>query len=253
MEKPIVVKNQNGKQLMGVLHLPKTRKKIPLVVICEGFGGMKSQEKFVRLARGLVKRNIASFRFDFEGCGESEGEFRNITVKKEVSDLKTIMSLLFRKRSIDKNKVFFVGYSLGAVIITIFLAQTEFLSKGLVFWAPAFCQKDFFPLWYTPKEIEKWQKQGYFIRKEQVVKISYFKENKDKDYSSLLSKIQIPILILHGGKDDTVPVKFSKGLVKNYRNIKLKVYPRAEHKFEDYYIQKELICDTARWIGNHLK
>ena len=135
---------------------------------------------------------------------------------------------------------------------SLYLTGNKFSAKILVFWAPAFNQKKLIPIWYTKSEIKKWRKQGYFIRKEKITGINYFKENKDKDYSPLLSKINAPILIIHGKKDDIVPLKFSKELAKKYKNIKLKIYPKAEHKFEDYYIQQELIKDTADWIKKYL-
>ena len=135
---------------------------------------------------------------------------------------------------------------------SLYLTRNKFSVKALVFWAPAFNQKKLIPIWYTRSEIKKWRRQGYFIRKEKITGINYFKENKDKDYSPLLSKINAPILIIHGKKDDTVPLKFSKELAKEYKNIKLKIYPKAEHKFEDYYIQQELIKDTADWIKKYL-
>ena len=237
---------------MGILHLPEKKGKFPLVVICHGFGSTKSRRRLVALARGLAKKGIAAFRFDFEGCGDSEGDLKNTTIKNEVLDLELAIKKILRQRNIDKQRIVLMGESLGAAIVLSYLTRNKFSAKILVFWAPAFNQKKLIPIWYTRSEIKKWRKQGYFIRKEKIMGINYFKENKDKDYSPLLSKINAPILIIHGKKDDIVPLKFSKELAKKYKNIKLKIYPKAEHKFEDYYIQQELIKDTADWIKKYL-
>jgi len=252
MEKPILFKNERGKQLMGILHLPEGKGKFPLVIICHGFGSTKSRRRLVGLARGLAKKGAAAFRFDFEGCGDSEGDLKNATVKNEVLDLKSAIKKALRQRNIDKKKIVLMGESLGAAIAALYLAQNRFLAKTLVFWAPAFNQKKLIPIWYTKGEIRKWKKQGFFVRKENKIGIGYLKENEKKDCSKPLSKINAPILIIHGRKDDTVPLKFSKELAKKYKNIKLKIYPKAEHKFEDYYIQRELIKDTVNWVKKHL-
>ena len=50
-----------------------------------------------------------------------------------------------------------------------------------------------------------------------------------------------------------MPVKFSRELAREYRNVQLKIYPKADHKFEDYYIQKQLIKDTVNWFLKFLK
>jgi len=252
MEKPIIFKNKRNKQLMGILHLPKGKRKFPLVIICHGFGGTKTNRKFVRLARALEKKRIASFRFDFEGCGDSGGNFESITIKRQVSDLGTVMNWVLKKKNINKNKIAFLGHSLGTVIATLYVVQNNFPAKALIFWASAFNQEKLIPTWQTKKDLRKWKKQGYLIRKEDKIGINYFKENERKDYSPILSKIEAPILIIHGKKDDVVPLKFSKRLAKDYENIKLLIYPKTDHDFEYYYIQKKLIKETMRWLAKYL-
>lgn len=248
MEKPIIFKNKRDKQLLGILHLLKEEGKFPLVIFCHGFGASKSRYRIVRLCRALAKNNIACFRFDFEGCGDSEGDLKDATLGNEVEDLKSAIDFVLKQKNIDKTKISFVAESFGVLVVLLHLVKTKFSAKTLVFWAPALNQKELIKNWFTKKEIEKWKKQKFITKKEKIMGIDYLKENQDKDYSDLLSKIQTPILIIHGAKDETVPLKFSKNLAKKCRNIKLKIYPKAEHKFEDYCIQQELIKDTIGWI-----
>lgn len=252
MEKPVVFKNKNNKQLVGILHIPKGKKKWPLVVICHGFSGTKTNRRNIRLARILEKNGIAGFRFDFEGCGDSEGNFETITIRKEISDLATALNFILKQGNIDKNKVALIGHSLGAVIAALYVVKSKFPAKTLVFWAPAFDQKSALPIWLTPKDFKKWKRQGYLIRKEDKIGINYLKENQDKDYSSVLANIKTPILIIHGQKDETVPIKFSKKLAEEHKNVKLVIYPKADHKFEDYYIQQKLVRETAEWLKKYL-
>lgn len=252
MEKPIVFRNKNNKQLVGILHMPKGRKKFPLVVICHGFGGTKTGRKFVKLSRSLVKNNIASFRFDFEGCGDSDGNFETITVKRQISDLKSAIDWVLRQKSISKQRIALLGSSLGSVVAALFITQNEFPAKSLVFWAPAFNQEKLIPAWHNKSSLKKWKKQKYFVRKEDKIGISYLKENEKKDYSQLLFGIKVPILIIHGKKDETVPFKFSKKLAKNYKNIKLIPIVGGNHKFEDYYVQDRLIKETVSWLKDKL-
>lgn len=252
MEKPVIFKNKNGKQLIGILHLPKGKRKFPLTVICHGFGSTKTNIKYVRLARALEKSRIASLRFDFEGCGDSEGDLEEMTIKREVSDLAAALNYALSQKNISKNKVAFLGSSLGCIVVALYIVQNSFLAKTLVFWAPALNQKKLFSIWYTKSNLRKWRKQNYFVRKEDKIGVAYLKENIEKDYSQLLSKIKIPISIIHGKKDETVPPRLSKELVRNYKNLKLILLPKADHKFENYYIQKRLVEETVRWLKKKL-
>jgi len=252
MEKPVVFKNRNGRQLVGILHLPEGRRKPPLVIICHGFGGTKTGRKYTKLARALEKNKIASFRFDFEGCGDSEGNFESITIKRQASDLKAATNWTLKQKNINKNKIALLGNSLGAAIVALYVGYAKLPVKTLVFWAPAFNQKELIPIWNTKNNLKKWKKQKYFIRKEDKIGINYLKENERKDYSPILSKIEAPILIIHGKKDDVVPLKFSKRLAKDYENIKLVIYPKADHDFEDYFVRQNLIKETVGWFKKHL-
>ena len=263
MEKPIVFKNKNGKQLVGMLHLPKgkgkprtrtssVRGRFPAVIICHGFGGTKTGRKFIRLARALAENKIASFRFDFEGCGDSEGDLEKLTVKNEVADLKYAMEEILNQKFINKNKIALLGHSLGALIISLFVVQNKFPVKTLVFWAPAFNQSKIIPYLKPDQIIERWKKQKYIINQEDKIGLAYLKENEKKDYSSIFSEVNVSSLIIHGKKDETVPLLFSQELAKQYKNIKLTIFPKADHKFEDYYIQKDLIQKTVAWLKERL-
>jgi len=255
MEKPIALRNKRGKQLVGILHLPKGNKKWPLVIVCHGFAGIKtgSGGKYVKLARKLENKKIACFRFDFEGCGDSEGDLEGVTVKRCLSDLESVMKWILIQRNINKDKIAFLGSSFGAIIATLFLIKAKFPIKTLIFWNPALNQQELLPTWYTKKDLKEWKKQGYIVRKENKISTKYLKENEKKDYSLILSNISTPILIIHGKKDEVVPVRFSKKLSTKYKNIQLKIYSGADHKFEDYYIQKRLVKDTVNWFLKFLK
>jgi len=254
MEKPVVFKNKNGKQLMGIFHLPKGNKKFPLVLFCHGFGDNKTKRKIVRLAKILEKNKIATFRFDFEGCGDSEGDFLKATIQKEIEDLNSAFQYIKKTKNVYLKKIAFAGHSLGAVVCALFLVRNKVDAKTIAMWAPPFNQKALMKYWADSKQMKKWKSQGYLYRegKEKIIGLDYLKENIDKDYSEILKEIKIPILIIHGEKDETVPVKFSKKLAKNYKNIKLILLPKAEHKFEDYFDQKKLVRETVRWFKREL-
>ena len=244
-EIPITFRNVKKKQLIGILHLPKTDKP-PLAIICHGFDRTKTDKKFVELARTLQKEEIATFRFDFEGCGDSEGDFEKMTIGKEVQDLNSALKTVLKEGNFDSSKIALIGDSSGAVVVSLFIKKSKLPVRTMVFWAQAFNQRELFPIWHTKREIKIWGKQGYLIKGDKKLGIDYLRENQDKDYSFLLSEIsEIPILLIHGEKDKDVPLRFSMKLVRKYKNLTLKILAGADHKFADFISRKELVKLTT--------
>lgn len=244
--------NERGKQLIGILHLP-SKQKPPLVIICHGFDGTKTEKKFVELAKALQREGIAAFRFDFEGCGDSEGKFEEMTIEKEVSDLNSALKAILKEGDLDLKRIALIGHSLGSVVISLFVKDFQIPVKTLVFLTQAFNQKRLFEVWHTKEEIKRWERNGYLIKSDKKMGIDYLKENRKKDWTFLLSRIsEIPILIIQGEKDEDVPLEFSERLAQKNKNIKLKVLPRADHKLADFASRQKLIKLTVDWLKKYL-
>ena len=247
----ITFKNERGKELVGVLHLPE-KGKPPLVIICHGFQNSKTDRKFIKLARVLQKEGICVFRFDFEGCGDSEGDPKEITIKNEVADLNSAFKTVQNEFDLDLKRVAFVGASLGNVVTSLLLKQYKISAKTLVFWSQAFNQRELLKNWYSKEDIREIMKKGVIYKGDKKIGKNYFLENKNKDYSSALSELKLPILIIHGKEDKDVPLKFSQQLKRKYKNISLIILPKANHKFDDFQSQEELVRHTQKWLRKYL-
>ncbi|XP_021990555.1 uncharacterized protein LOC110886972 isoform X2 [Helianthus annuus] len=87
-QKRIVIQNNHGEKLVGLLHDTGSK---DIVVLCHGFQCTKEYNMMVELAFGLEKHGISAFRFDFSGNGESEGIFEFGNYRKEVDDLQAVI------------------------------------------------------------------------------------------------------------------------------------------------------------------
>ena len=96
MNQKIYFKNKKGNKLCGVLVAPDN-KNHPIVILCHGFHSTKDNNTNTRLHAMLKEKNIATFRFDFYGHGESDGKFENITVSEAVEDALCAIEFLKRK------------------------------------------------------------------------------------------------------------------------------------------------------------
>jgi len=250
-EIPVTFKNERGKNLSGIFHLPQ-KEKPPVVIICHGFQNTKSERKYVKLARILRKEGILVFRFDFECCGDSEGDPREITIEREISDLNSALKTILKEGDVDSRRIAFVAGSLGSLVVSLFVERFKITTKTLVFWSQAFDQKSLFKIWYSKEDLKEFKKKEYLIKGEKEIGKDYYLENKNKDYSFIISKLNLPILLIHGKKDKDVPLKFSQKLSKRYKRITLKILSQANHKFDDFSSQQKLIKLSVNWLKKYL-
>lgn len=122
-EQKIQVKNKYGETLVGVEVLPKEKKdKYPAVVMAHGFAYFKEEDGiFVEVGKRLAEMGIASYRFDFSGCGESEGDYSKTTLSKLRDDLALILEYVKERPTTDTSRIGILGQSFGTTT-TIALA-----------------------------------------------------------------------------------------------------------------------------------
>lgn len=129
-----------GQKIYGMLHVPEGSPPPsgwPSLVMLHGFTGnrIEGHRNFVLLARGLAARGVACLRFDFRGSGESQGDFSEMTVSREVQDTEAAFEYLRRQPGLDPERVMLLGFSMGAIVAT--LAARTVRPHRLALWGPA--------------------------------------------------------------------------------------------------------------------
>lgn len=121
IEKVFTFENE-GREINGVIALPKEEGKHPLVVMNHGFAGSKEEGiGFVTISQALAKNGIAAVRFDFSGCGASVVPFSQFNLKNNISDSNAVLNYVLESESIDENRLGILGYSMGgrlAIMVT---------------------------------------------------------------------------------------------------------------------------------------
>ena len=125
--------DSEGLKLAGVLHLPD--RKAPGVVLCHGAGGHKLYHKWE--ADPLVEAGFAVLRFDFRGCGESEGKRGMIKPSDEIRDLKNAITYLQGIRGVDGEKVGVLGHSLGGAVAIACSSEDRRIKAAVAISAPS--------------------------------------------------------------------------------------------------------------------
>jgi len=103
-----------GHKLALVLHLP-ARTPAPCVVACHGLGASKDSEKYLLLGREFPPEGFALARFDFSGCGESDGAYADTTVGSRIRDLEAVLDF-FGKHPALNGHFGLLGSSMGGYV-----------------------------------------------------------------------------------------------------------------------------------------
>ena len=105
-----------GLTLVGVLHEPKADGPRPAVIDLHGFGGSCSGAGHHELARALERAGYVVLRFDFRGCGKSEGLRGHVIGNEQVEDTQNAVTFLQQQASVDPARIGVVGASMGGTV-----------------------------------------------------------------------------------------------------------------------------------------
>ena len=105
-----------GLALNGFLHVPEGMGKHPGLVLCHGFGGSCRGAGHPELARALEQAGYVVLRFDFRGCGQSEGRRGDVIVDEEIADLRHAIDFLQTQPMVDAARIGVIGASLGGSV-----------------------------------------------------------------------------------------------------------------------------------------
>lgn len=106
-------------KLSGVLYRPELSSgdKTSLAILMHGFMSDKNDRIITTLASELQKKHIAFIRFDFNGHGDSEGDFQNMTLSSEIADAKKIFDYARQLDFVDD--ILLLGHSQGGVVASM--------------------------------------------------------------------------------------------------------------------------------------
>lgn len=88
-----------------------------MAIIMHGFTANRNTNLLKEIAANLRDENVASVRFDFNGHGESNGKFENMTVCNEIEDAKAILQYV--RTDPHVRDIFLVGHSQGGVVASM--------------------------------------------------------------------------------------------------------------------------------------
>ena len=251
--------NSGANMLRGVIHMPRTRKKVPGVLLLHGFTGQKTGSHFIliKCARALAERGVAAMRFDFAGSGESEGRFQDMSVLTEFEDAKVALSRLARVRGVDRARLGVLGLSLGGCVAAMLLADAR--PRAGVLWAPVADLVPLAEMTAPPLARQQLARKGYVEFGAHRVGKRFVDEAGRADPVSAIRRSAADVLVIHGSKDEAVPLAHARAITRsagertNGSRTELVVIRGADHTFERVRHEEEVIRRSVEWFLESLK
>ena len=218
------------------------------VVLCHGFTGDRHEDgRFDITARALNEDGFTVLTFDFAGSGESDD--LPVTVAGEVEDLRAALAFV---RDRGAQRVAVLGLSLGAEVAARVAADEPI--EALVFWAPVTAPTDDPTVWYSREQLNELERTGLITwgkdtgpRRHVVIDGRHLDERRTLDRRALLGGIRTPVLIVHGSRDDLVPLEWSRtALPLLPRGSELRIVRGADHVFHKQL--RRFIRPTRQWF-----
>ena len=89
--------------------------KFPAILLVPGFG-MDLHEyngSFDEIAKVLVNEGFLTLQFSFAGCGKSEGDFVEMTFRRQAAQVRDMFEYLVKREDVDKKRIGVIAQSCG--------------------------------------------------------------------------------------------------------------------------------------------
>ena len=237
------IRNHGGQRLDHTFH--HGQRADTLVILGHGLTGNKDRPHLVAIAEGLAARGWPCLRISFSGNGESEGNFEDSNITREIGDLQAVLETVPHDV-----KIAYLGHSMGGGVGVLTAARDlrirALISLSGMTHTAAFVEREFAEI--IPGAGVMWENGDCPLS-------ATFVEDLQQIGSTLSAAESIiqPWLLIHGDADDVVPVEDSRDAFAAATCQKqLLEIAHADHLFgESYYPQ--IIETIDGWLEKFLK
>ena len=180
----------------------------------------KKPRSFLKFAK---KNKLGFLALEYSGHGKSSGKFTKGNISKWTKETSILI-----KKIVKTNKIIFIGSSMGAWIalnqFKIFKKQIKgFLGIGS---APEFLENLMWNKFSKKMKAETIKNRIYNLKHGNYIYPITLQLIKDGRKNKVLNKkinFKINITMVHGHKDEVVPVSYSKRVLKIFKNRRKKL------------------------------
>ena len=224
------------------------------VVFLHGFMSDLTGEKPKTLKKYCKKRKIGFLAIEYSGHGKSSGKFTKGNISKWTNEVRISINKI-----VKKNKFILVGSSMGSWIS---LNQFKFFNNQIIGFlgigsAPEFLEN---LIWkkFNNKMKNEIRKKGIYNLKhgnyEYPITYQLIKDGRKNKILNKKIKNKIYVTMIHGKKDEVVPVSYSKKVLKVFKNAnkKLVIIKNGDHSLSSKRNLDKITKELNNIISNYI-
>ena len=236
--------------LSAAVQSPAGLKRYPVVLLLHGFTSSKDDFVIRGLADELEARGIASLRFDFNGHGESEGRFEDMTIPNETEDAKKALSYAASLPGVTGVAV--AGHSQGGVVAAMLAGELgNGKIRAAVLLSPAAMLQDeirngrWFEARFDPSNLpDRIMALGHPVGRE------YLRTAMTLPFYETAGAYRGPVRIIQGTGDSLVPVSCAKRVHESIAGSELVLLPGLNHSYTQNL--REAVDSAAEFLAREL-
>ena len=214
------IKLTNSKKIRYLKH---NQKNSDYIVFLHGFMSDLEGKKPKAFLNFAKKNRLGFLALEYSGHGKSSGNFTSGNISKWTKETKLLI-----KKIVKKNRIILIGSSMGAWIS---LNQFKYFKKQIIGFLGVGSAPEFLENLMWNKFSKKMKNE---IKKNQIIDLKHgdykypitLQLIKDGRKNKVLNKKiyqNLNVTMMHGSKDKSVPVSYSRKVLKIFINAKKKL------------------------------
>ena len=214
-----------------------------IVVLGHGVTGDKDRPLIVDTAKALNAAGFDTLRFSYAGNGDSDGDFRDATITKEVADLDAVLDAVCPEYS----RICYIGHSMGAAVGVIQAAKDKrinaLISLAGMVNTRAFAETEFGQ--ETPDQGLMWDEACCPLSSAYMTDLC----TTIQSVAPQAKSISAPWLLLHGSEDDVVSPSDTRQVQQLKGNaVDVVFIEGADHSFNQADHKEQATAKAAAWL-----
>ena len=206
-----------------IRYLRHYQKNGSYIVFLHGFMSDLEGKKPKTFLKYAKKNNLGFLALEYSGHGKSSGKFTNGNISKWTKETQILI-----RKIVKKNKIILIGSSMGAWIS---LNQFNFFKKQIIGFLGIGSAPEFLEglMWnkFSKKMKAEIKKNGIINLKhgdyDYPISLQLFKDGKKNKIFNKKIYHKLNVTMVHGNKDKSVPVNYSRKVLKIFKNAKKKL------------------------------
>jgi len=233
----------SGHKLSGELYVPAgAEEPLPIVIVSHGFSANLTYYRDI--CRQLAGDGIAAVAFDFYGGSyqsRSGGDMAEMSVFTELEDLEAVLSTVEDAGRFDTDRICLFGHSQGGFVSSLASFAHGDEICGLVMYAPAMYIGEVVRSKFPTYEDIRDERTGNAL-----MSVKYSQDVYDYDIYEHMAEYEGPVIIIHGTRDEAVPISYSERAIETFPDAELITLEGATHMFNQEGIDE--ICKACEQL-----